>query len=197
MLHIWTPERLATASVSDNLAMDAPSVEDLRRNHALDGADEWEFVLGRRQVASLSFVVLVLISVFSGISYLVGRTTLARAIASAPPAKPVVEAAKAAPVAPPPVVVPEVQPEPKVNTDVFGTPIVGALYIQTGAVERGVATIMAEGLRTHGLPALVGPGPNDRIFRVLVGPFPSAAELQQAKESLEIIGLTAFAQFQK
>ncbi|HXP84011.1 MAG TPA: SPOR domain-containing protein [Bryobacteraceae bacterium] len=198
MLHIWTPERFATATAaSDNLAMDAPSVEDLRRNHALDEIEEYEFVLGRRQVASLSFVVLVLLSAFAGISYLMGRATVAHANTVAPPSKPVIEAAAGHPSAPPVAPAPEVKSPPTTSADLFADPIAGATYIQLAAVDRGIATIMAEGVRSHGLPSLVAPGPNDKIFRVLVGPFPDAAAHQQAKASLEQIGLSAFAQFQK
>ena len=206
MLHIWTPERSATPSADNpassnlgaaNLAMDAPSVEDLRRNHALDELEEYEFVLGRRQVASLSFVALVLIAAIAGVSYLVGRTTVAHANAGAPPSRPVIEAAAGHPAAPPAAAPPEMKSQIGISADLFANPIPGATYLQLGAVDRGIATIMAEGVRARGLPALVAPGPNDKVFRVLVGPFPNAAAHQQAKESLELIGLSAFAQFQK
>ena len=52
--------------------MVARSIEHLRRNHAVSEADEYEFVLGTPQVASLSFVVLVLIFLLAWISYLAG-----------------------------------------------------------------------------------------------------------------------------
>jgi cell division septation protein DedD len=62
-----------------------------------------------------------------------------------------------------------------------------------GAVEKGVAVIFAEGLRKRGLPSFVAPGPNERIFRVLIGPFPDQAAYQHAKDTVEQIGLSTFA----
>lgn len=194
MLHIWNQDRFAAATpASDNLAMDAPSVEDLRRNHALDEIEEYEFILGRRQLASLSFVVLVLVAVAAGIAYLVGRSAAAHVEApSAGANKRPVEIPAPVPNPAPGQISESKPPLP----DLFSTPIVGAIYIQTAAVDRGVGAIMAEGLRTHGLPALVAPGPNDKIFRVLVGPFPNMTAYQRTKQSLEELGLSAFAQFQ-
>jgi cell division septation protein DedD len=208
MLHILTPERLAPEGVvPENLAMDAPSIEDMRRNHAVSEDDDYEFVLGRRQVASLSFVVLVLISLFAGISYLAGRAAAARkdaapkdaALATAVSSSPLPALASDQPVV---LAASLVDPSASSsannsgagNTQLFAEPIKGALYIQTGAVERGVAAIMAEGLRSHGFNAFVAAGPSDKIYRVLMGPFPSLPDYQSAKATLDLIGLSSFAQ---
>jgi cell division septation protein DedD len=178
--------------------MDAPSVEGLRRNHALDEMRECEFALGERQVAGLACIGLVLIAAFVAIAYLVGRATVAHAAPASSPAAQATGTPPAPPVAAPPTAgAPKVECVANVGTDLFADPAAGAMYIQTAAVERGIATIMAEGLRTHGLPALVAPGPNDTVYRVLVGPFPDRAASQSAKESLAQIGLTAFAEFRK
>lgn len=202
MLHILPQERLATANsagddkmVSDSIGMDAPSIEDLRRNQALDETEEYEFVLGQRQIASLSFVLLVVIALIAGIAYLAGRGNVAHA---APPSDPTIEAAAGHPTPPPPAPAPVVQPQPAiVNADLFAEPITGAIYIQAAATDRGVATIMVEGIRTHNLPAIVAPGPSENIFRVLVGPFPNMPAYQRAKDTLDQIGVNAFARFQK
>jgi cell division septation protein DedD len=211
MLHILPQERFATAASPDNIGMDAPSIEDLRRTHgsdgkqALDDGGDYEFVLGRRQVASLSFVVLVLISLFAGIAYLAGRSAVAHVNSSAPVT---IEAAAGHPTPPPPTpatpqapVQPqatvEIPPTSVISADLYAEPIAGQIYIQTAATDRGIARIMAEGIRTHGLPSVVAPGPNEKIFRVLVGPFPNMPAYQHAKEMLDQIGVSAFARFQK
>ena len=199
MLHIWTPERFATATAAaDNLGMDAPSIEDLRRNH-VDEADEYEFVLGRRQMASLSFVVLVLIAAFAGIAYLAGRaaarinagstqSSLQTSMQNGQPSAAELPAASA----------PAITAQTNLSdAPLFADPIPGAIYIQTAATDRGVGVIMAEGLRTHGLSSFVAPGPSDKIFRVLVGPFPNMTTYQQVKTTLDQIGVSAFARFQK
>ena len=43
--------------------------------------------------------------------------------------------------------------------------------------ERGMAMILAEGLRGHGFDSFVAPGPNEKIFRVLIGPLPAGGLL--------------------
>ena len=80
----------------------------------------------------------------------------------------------------------------------FANPQKGALYLQVGAVERGMATIIAEGLRQHGLVSFVAPGPTDRIFRVLVGPLANQDEYKRVKGQVDSIDVGNFArQFEK
>ena len=69
----------------------------------------------------------------------------------------------------------------------------GKVYIQIGAVERGMATLLAEGLRTHGFDSFVAPGPNDKVFRVLIGPLPNPATFQQAMATVNALELANFA----
>jgi cell division septation protein DedD len=164
---------------------------------------EFEIVMGRRQVASVSLVMIVLLSVFSGVSYLIGKSSAAAPSqiaqvqeAPGPPAEPVAS--------PQPQAQPQAQPQfakptvlPAADGDagggpLFADPVAGAVYIQVGAVEKGVAEIWAEGLRTHGLKAFVAPGLSDRIFRVLVGPLPSPDAYQAVKDTLDRIGLAQF-----
>src|SRR5262249_39811298 len=87
----------------------------------------------------------------------------------------------------------DAQPEQtKAEEPLFGDPKNGALYLQLGAVEKGVAIIMTEGLRKRDFPAFVAPGPNDHIFRVLIGPL-DADGFKRSKDSVDAIGLSAFA----
>ena len=75
----------------------------------------------------------------------------------------------------------------------YANPVPQAIYIQVGAVEKGVATVIAEGLRKHALDSFVAPGPSGKAFRVLIGPFPDAAAYQKAQSMVDQIGLSSFA----
>src|SRR4051812_37266675 len=147
------------------------SIEEAR---PIDDAEpepgEFEIVLGRRQIAGVLFVATIIFGAFSSLAYIAGKSELPKPIAAAEPvpaALPVAEIVKA----PEPVRTAEPpQPEPAL----FADPKSGALYLQLGAVEKGVAIIMAEGLRKRALPSFIAPGPNDHIFRVLIGPLDAA-----------------------
>jgi len=159
---------------------------------------EFEIVMGRRQIASVALLVVVAVAGFSGVSYLVGRSLGPRPIVAAP----VVQAATLLVPTPAPVPAPEPKPAPaaalvapavEVSTaPIYADPVQGLVYIQVGAVEKGVSTIWAEGLRTHGLNAFVAPGPNEKIFRVLVGPLPTPDSYTHTKQVLDSIGLNTF-----
>jgi cell division septation protein DedD len=56
-----------------------------------------------------------------------------------------------------------------------------------------MATILAEGLRSHGFDAFVAPGPSEKIFRVLIGPLPDPESFRQAKAAVDAIELSTFA----
>jgi hypothetical protein len=151
---------------------------------------EFEFVLGRRQVASLLFVSTIVLVVFVAVAYLAGKSTVAK-----PAPAPVVAEL---PVTPPAPIVVKQEAPPAVEITgpeppIFADPKVGAVYIQMGVVERGIAEIFAEGLRRKGLPGFVGPGPTPKEFRVLIGPLPDPASFVKAKEAVDRIGLTTFA----
>jgi cell division septation protein DedD len=156
---------------------------------------EFEIVLGRRQIASTSLVAIVLIAVFSGVSYLVGKSMAPKAEAAKIPS--VVEQTPVAPPGPDPAMVPQ-QPaseQPKAAvTPVVGEAVPGQVYLQVGVIEKGPAIIWAEGLRTHGLDAFVSPGPTDGLglWRVLIGPLPDPPSYQRAKDTLTSLSLTNF-----
>jgi cell division septation protein DedD len=63
-----------------------------------------------------------------------------------------------------------------------------------GVIEKGLAAVWAEGLRTHGLEAFAAPGPSDglNLWRVLIGPLPDPQAYQRAKDVLDTLGLTNF-----
>jgi hypothetical protein len=159
--------------------------------------EEFELVVGRRQVAGLTFLVLVVVAVCSGGSYLVGKAMAARvepteqeinieqpAVTPAPVPAPMLEAT----IVPAPAAV-----KPAADAPLFADPHPQAIYIQVGAVEKGVAVILAEGLRKHALDSFVAPGPSGKTFRVLIGPFADADGYQKARNIVAEIGLDNFA----
>jgi hypothetical protein len=141
--------------------------------------EDFELILDRRQViAGVTFLVLVLLAVFSGGSYVAGKVAptpkIEKANVAVPeaPAIPIIEATEA---------------------PLFANPVPKVLYIQMGAVEKGIAVVFAEGLRKRGFESFVAPGPNEQIFRVLIGPFQDADAYRAAKASLNEIGINTFA----
>ncbi len=143
-------------------------------------AEEFEIVLGRRQLASVLFVATVAIAVFSSISYIAGKSL-------APPPKKI-EVIRTVPVIQT-VPAEAVKPEPPI----FAEPRQGPLYLQMGAVEKGIAVIFAEGLRKRGFEAFVAPGPNEKIFRVLIGPLADERAFARARDAAGALGLSTFA----
>jgi cell division septation protein DedD len=79
----------------------------------------------------------------------------------------------------------------------YGEQVQGKVYLQVGAVEKGLAGIWAEGLRTHGLNAFVAPGPSDKMWRVVIGPLPNPEAYQHAKEMLDQLGINTFGRKQQ
>lgn len=172
-----------TLTPDENLAAD---------NLDQDSPQDYEFVLGRRQMASLGFLGLVVLATAVGGSYLVGKAS-STVHAAAPD---VVEAATV-PDAPP--VTPDLSseaaaaPEPVPAKPLFDQPIKGVIYIQMGALEKGIAEIFALGMRERGFDSFVASGPNDHIFRVLIGPFQTKEEFDQTQKRLDGMGLDTFA----
>lgn len=165
-----------------------------------DSEEDFELVVGRRQVAGLTFLAMVVVAVCSGSSYLAGKAIANRAD-RAEVAEPEIKLDQPAPSpAPLPVpmleatvVPPPVPLKPAAEAPLFGDPVPQAIYIQVGAVEKGVAVILAEGLRRHALDSFVAPGPSAKTFRVLIGPFRDAETYQKARNIVSEIGLDNFA----
>ena len=133
-----------------------------------------------------------------------GGTTPGTTTAASPsvPQTPFVSAAAgAAPVSSVPgTIIREWNTNPPVSGEppLFANPQAGALYLQMGAVDKGIAVVLAEGLRRHGFNSLVAPGPSEKIFRVLIGPFATQEDFKRAKAEVDAIDLGTFARrFQK
>jgi cell division septation protein DedD len=169
---------------ADNL----PEISEITEIETEAEKPEFEIVLGRLQVASLLFVGTVVLVIFSAAAYLAGR-------ASVPPTQPkqVVETPPAPKIPMLEATLTKAPPAPKkTEGPVFGEPIKGAIYLQMGAVDEGIAALLVEGLRYRGFHAFAAPGPNDKIFRVLIGPFPDAESFNIAREAIHAIGVFTF-----
>jgi cell division septation protein DedD len=151
---------------------------------------EFEFVLGRRQVASLLFVASVILMICVAASYAAGRSMSPNV--SPKPSAPIASTAAEREPEPPPIVLNQ-EAIPTPEAPLFAEPKNGSVYIQMGAIEKGVSVIFAEGLRKRGLAAFVAPGPSEKIFRVLIGPLADPAAYMKAKETVDQIGLSTFA----
>jgi hypothetical protein len=166
-------------------------------SQALSENPEYEIVLGRAQIASWLFVGIIAVAICSSLAYLagekiVGYNAAAISMPAPPPPPPAprvsapAELPEASIVAPP-----QVSQEP--SAPLFAEPEKGKVYIQIGAVERGMAMLLAEGLRSHGFDSFVGPGPNDKVFRVLIGPLPDPTAFRQAMLTVNALDLSNFA----
>jgi hypothetical protein len=171
----------------------------------VNAAPEYEIVLGRAQIASWLFVGIVAVAICSSLAYLAAEKIAAKKIAAI--SRPV---ATPAPPAPSPAVISAELPQASIllppqadsaslaksskpAVPLFGEPEMGKVYIQIGAVERGMAMLLTEGLRSHGFDSFVAPGPNDRVFRVLIGPLPDPAAFRQAMVTVNAMDLANFA----
>ncbi|MEO8099047.1 MAG: SPOR domain-containing protein [Acidobacteriota bacterium] len=155
-------------------------------------AKEFEIVMGRGQMASVSFLVLVALACGAGGAYWVGRAS-GRVVEVAAPAATAARAA--APVTLPvssPVTAPEIVKAETVSAPLFAQPLKGPFYIQLGSVEKGYAALMAQGARKVGYPAIVAAGANQNVYRVLVGPFQTAEDYRKAKAEFDGMGLDTF-----
>lgn len=104
--------------------------------------------------------------------------------ASEPPAPAQTAAPAKAEAAPPkPIEIPPVT---------VAQPQAGQTYLQVVAAAKPEAEVLAEILAKRGFRAFVAPGPNDKVFRVLVGPAKDAADVVKLKTDLEAAGVKPF-----
>src|SRR5579863_6890509 len=102
------------------------------------GSSEYEIVMGRAQIASWLFVGVIAIAVCGSLAYLAGETVAAKKAARvvAPVAAPVPA------VLPQASLLPKAEPSTKPTRPLVGEPELGKVYLQVGAVERGMAVIL-------------------------------------------------------
>ena len=192
MLRIITPEPSPAPSYLEQEAWRPESY-----------GDDFEIVIGKRQVASLLFVGIVIVAIAAGLSYVGGR---AAGIKDTAPAAPVPQAAA------PPVVVqlaeielldlpgpaaaelsaplaPTVANAPQgVEENLFARITIGGRYLQVASVDRSAAVVLAQGLRQRGFKGFLAPGAQEDVYRVMIGPFENSGESQGARVAIAAIG---------
>ncbi len=182
-----------------NMGGDAEPDSEMAPKH------ETEIVLGRRQLASVAFVVVAFLGIVAMLSYLIGRASSTDA---GTPISPV--AVADLPLADTPeeteeVVVEDVPAPPQdaapsdasptaavTATPIFASPAAGDRYLQVGSVTTGVAKLMVEGLRVEGLPAIATNSSGGQDHKVLVGPVNTDTEMSQASQKLDEMKLQWF-----
>ena len=171
----------------------SPAAEpELAKAPAMAAEYDYEIVLGRAHFAGIGLAAIVLVAVFSGVAYSIGKSMASTAVVDATPALavPLPEPPTPAPAAPAPISAQEQTKTPA--APLFGDEVTGKVYLQVGAIEKGLAAIWAEGLRTHGLDAFVAPGPGDKQWRVVIGPLPDSQAFQRAKDTLDRLQVNTF-----
>jgi cell division protein FtsN len=177
---------------------------------------EFEMVLGNKQLLSVFFIVIMLLAVFFTMGYTLGRNSapvdaakhteqpyerqnatsaVPSAASTGREASPVsVEPAKEEPK---PAANPARQEQPsqkpiEIPTVTVTQPAAGQTYLQVLAVAKAEADVLAEVLAKKGFRALVAPGPNEKVYRVLVGPAKDANDAGKLKTDLEAAGFKPF-----
>lgn len=69
-----------------------------------------------------------------------------------------------------------------------GTPAPGQTFIQVVASTRPDCDLVASVLKRKGMMATVVPGPDNKLFRVVVGPLPDAATISRVRSEIEKAG---------
>jgi cell division septation protein DedD len=175
---------------------------------------EFELILGNRQLLSVLIIVILLLGFVFALGFLAGRSAggardaLARAGArgplvvdatpqtsSAPPVQPPAVRAGEDP-APPPAAGAGSGAQPPPAPPAGSAPFPGeappepGTYLQVAATTRSQAANMLSLLAGKGFPVATAPAPqNPELFRVLVGPIPSAEDLARTRESLRGLGI--------
>ena len=172
-------------------------------------AEDYELVLGNKQLLSFFFIGVVLLSVSFTLGYVIGRNSAPAAefggqkaeyrTSDAPSALAANDRSRSAPredVGPvrdsqpvPPAAEQTAAPATRtVEPGIVTQPAPGTTYLQVIAVARPEAEVLVEVLGKKGFPAVLAPGPDDRMFRVLVGPTNDTADIVKYKNELEQAG---------
>lgn len=125
------------------------------------------------------------------------------AVVAEPAAKPANPAPASSPFASPTPKPAVVVPPPAASTEQPVAPVVlpgpewekpqaNRTYLQIGSIEKGVAEVLAQGLRIRGLRATVAPGVTPKVYRIIVGPFESVPEMKGVEKMLAGMGFQTF-----
>jgi cell division septation protein DedD len=181
-----------------------------------DGS-EYELVLGNKQLLSVLFLVVLLFGVFFAMGYVMGRNSApvdTAADSKEPERAPLVpstvrqsdrqeqseqvqidaESGAAAEKRSESSRVSEAEGAGSASEVIVGAPPPvtepqpGQRFLQVSAVAKPEAELLVEVLTRKNFDALIAPGPNDRLFRVLVGPVKDDEESVKVRSDLEAAG---------
>lgn len=178
------------------LKLESWTSEGARPESDIEGqaaANEFEIVLGRAQIASWLFVGVIAVAVCASLAYLMGRSVATTNVVLLAPAIPAPPPPLPAPLPSASIVSPLARGPVQTTLPLFAEPTIGKVYLQVAAVDRGMARLPVEGLRNHGLASFIAPGPNENLFRVLVGPLPNPQAFRQAMAAVSAMDLALFA----
>ena len=114
--------------------------------------------------------------------------------ATEPTSVPTVAPSVAPTVAPTPRPTPAPTPAPPASTAKStalasgGEPAPGQTFLQVVASTRPDCEIIVDVLKRKGFQAIIAPGPNEKLYRVLVGPLSDASMLSRTRSDLEAAG---------
>lgn len=168
--------------------------------------DQLAIVLGQRQLIAVCCMFLVTMGLVATLAYVSGRSISAAQMAEGPcttdKAKAMVVEPASNPVPPPMHAQAEtLPPMPKAAVTapvpvpvmaVDAPPAPGSTYWQVGVVDRGIAGVFVEHLTRMGLRARIADGQSPGFPRVLVGPLPTQASIDETKARLDKSGFQAF-----
>ena len=158
---------------------------------------DFELVLTTRHALVALFIAVVALGTFGGVSYIAGRSIDAGAVAAAaspmevssdPVAIVVDPIGETAPMAAQPLLA------ESASKSYFRNPQPGQIFLQVVAVDRGPAEVFAEYLTRKGFTAQVASGPDERSYRVLVGPLQTSSEIDASRNRLQTEGFRPFVQ---
>lgn len=175
---------------------------------------EFEMVLDNKKLFSILFLTFVLLGVFFAMGYVLGRNSApvetavrpapapadsgvpaprppASGNRSEPESRPASLPEASAPQPAAPVENTARQQSPEIPAPASGTiiePEPGQTFLQVSAVGRPEAELLVDVLVKKGFRAAVAAGPNERLYRVLVGPGASESDLAKMKSDLEQAG---------
>ena len=167
--------------------------------------DQLAIVLGQRQLIAVCGMFLVTMGLVATLAYVSGRSISAAQLADGPcsteKAKAMVVEPASNPVPPPmhaqaetlpPMPKPVAPAVPAPMAAVDAPPAPGSTYWQVGVVDRGIAGVFVEHLTRMGLRARIADGQTPGFPRVLVGPLPTQAIIDETKARLDRSGFQAF-----
>jgi cell division protein FtsN len=151
-----------------------------------------QVVMGRRQVAAVSFVMLAMLALVATVSYAAGKMATPQKASAAVVRQPI----------PPPTAKVEQKviqaPEPKPEAAVSlkpAPPIVptrGQVFLQVAAVDPGMAAVCAEYLKRRGFSVSQAESGILGTLRVLAGPYAAEPGMMSDKKRLEDAGFKPF-----